>query len=102
MMLEEAIAYALSETETPTHAPPTTLPHRDSGSRSTSLTRREEEIAALVARGFTNRQVGSELSISEHTVATHVARILKKLGLTSRSQFSNWLTESELHLSDAD
>ena len=102
MMLEEAIGYVLSETETPTHATPTTLPRRDGGSRSTTLTRREEEVAALVARGFTNRQIGSELSISEHTVATHVARILKKLGLTSRSRLSAWLGERVRHSSDAD
>ena len=102
MTLEDAIGYALLETETPTHVPPTTLPHRGSGSRPATLTRREEEVAALVAHGFTNRQVGSELSISEHTVATHVARILKKLGLTSRSRLSAWLGERVRHSSDAD
>ena len=35
--------------------------------------------------GLTNRQIASELSISEHTVATHITRILKRLGLNSRS-----------------
>lgn len=47
-----------------------------------SLTRREEDVAALAALGLTNRQIASELSISEHTVAIHVARILKKVGLS--------------------
>jgi DNA-binding NarL/FixJ family response regulator len=51
-----------------------------------SLTRREREIAELVARGLTNRRIGEDLSISEHTAATHVRKILKKLGLRSRTQ----------------
>jgi DNA-binding CsgD family transcriptional regulator len=46
-----------------------------------------------VARGLTNRQIASELSISEHTAATHIRRILKKLGLQSRSQIGSWLAE---------
>jgi DNA-binding NarL/FixJ family response regulator len=53
-----------------------------------ALTRREEEVASLVARGLTNRQIASELSISEHTAATHVGKILRKLGLSSRSQLA--------------
>ncbi len=96
MMLEEAIGYALSETGIPTDAPPTTPPHRDRGNRSATLTRREEEVAALVARGLTNRQAALELSISEHTAATHIRRILKKLGLHSRSQLATWITERGL------
>ncbi len=96
MMPEEAIGYALSETEIPTHAPPTALPHQGSSSRSAALTRREEEVAALVARGLTNRQAALELSISEHTAATHIRRILKKLGLHSRSQLATWITERGL------
>jgi DNA-binding NarL/FixJ family response regulator len=42
-------------------------------------TSREEEIASLVARGLTSRQIALELHISEHTAATHVRRILKRL-----------------------
>ena len=55
-----------------------------------SLTRREREIAELVARGLTNRQIAEELVISEHTAATHVRRILKKLNLRSRTQITAW------------
>jgi predicted ATPase/DNA-binding SARP family transcriptional activator/DNA-binding CsgD family transcriptional regulator len=76
MPQEEAIEYALSEEAVP-------APER---APANALTRREEEVTALVARGLTNRQVARELSISEHTVAAHVAKILKKLGLRSRSQ----------------
>src|SRR5215207_325509 len=50
------------------------------------LTRREREVAALAGGGLTNRRIAEELSISEHTAATHLHRILKKLGLRSRAQ----------------
>ena len=92
MSLEEASEYAFSEGESATPSPLTPEPP-SVGTNSVALTRREEEIAALVARGFTNRQVASDLSISEHTAATHVARIFKKLGLHSRSQLATWIIE---------
>ena len=53
-----------------------------------NLTRREREVASLVARGLTNRQISTELSISERTAANHVAKILHKLGLHSRAQIA--------------
>jgi DNA-binding CsgD family transcriptional regulator len=52
------------------------------------LTLREQEVAALAGEGLTNRQIAEELSISEHTAATHVRKILKKLELRSRAQLS--------------
>lgn len=50
------------------------------------LTRREREVAELIACGLTNRQIGGRLFIAERTVDTHVGRILDKLGCTSRAQ----------------
>ena len=50
------------------------------------LTRREREVAGLIAEGLTNRQVGERLVIAERTVDTHVGRILAKLGCTNRAQ----------------
>jgi len=97
MTFEEAIRYALSKEGTAPSAPDY-QPREDE--RTPALTRREEEIAALVARGLTNRRIASELSISEHTAATHVAKILKKLGLSSRSQLTAWVTERGLAASD--
>jgi DNA-binding CsgD family transcriptional regulator len=91
--LEEAVAYALSEAEAATLTAAADGP--SSGQQSTTLTHREEEVAVLVAQGHTNRQIASELSISEHTAATHVRRILKKLGLQSRSQIGSWLTQQQ-------
>ena len=96
MMPEQAIEYALSAEE-PLVSPP--VAHR-SGGGATALTPREEEVAVLVSRGLTNRQIASELFISEHTVATHIAKILKRLGLSSRSRLSAWVAERGLPLSD--
>jgi predicted ATPase/DNA-binding SARP family transcriptional activator/DNA-binding CsgD family transcriptional regulator/Flp pilus assembly protein TadD len=94
MTLEQAIAYSLSP-EYPVSPPPIT--HR-SDRDTVVLTPREEEVAALVAQGLTNRQIASELSISEHTVATHITKILKRLGLNSRSRLSAWVAERRLPL----
>jgi predicted ATPase/DNA-binding SARP family transcriptional activator/DNA-binding CsgD family transcriptional regulator len=94
MRMEQAIEYALGEKEDAPSALATLAPERPATSaQPVSLTRREQEIAVLVARGLTNRQIASKLSISEHTAATHVRRILKKLGLQSRSQIGSWLAE---------
>jgi ATP/maltotriose-dependent transcriptional regulator MalT len=54
------------------------------------LSRREREVAALITRGLTNRQIADELVIGERTVHTHVANILAKLALTSRTQIATW------------
>jgi non-specific serine/threonine protein kinase len=57
------------------------------------LTPREQEVAGLVARGLTNRQIGQLLVISERTADTHVSNILNKLGLASRAQVAAWVVE---------
>lgn len=49
------------------------------------LTRREREVLALVVTGMTNREIASELVVSEHTVHRHVANILRKLGERTRA-----------------
>ena len=54
------------------------------------LSRREEEVAALVAAGLTNRQIAERLYISERTAQNHVQHILTKLGFTTRSQIAAW------------
>jgi DNA-binding NarL/FixJ family response regulator len=48
------------------------------------LTRREQEILPLVAQGFTNKEISSRLSVSEHTIKNHLFRIYEKLGISSR------------------
>ena len=49
------------------------------------LTARESEVAAFLARGLSNRDMAEALSISEHTVKSHLKTIYRKLGVTSRS-----------------
>jgi membrane-bound serine protease (ClpP class) len=60
------------------------------------LTRREREIAALIARGRTNRQIAEELVIAETTADRHVSNILGKLGFSTRSQIAVWAVEHGL------
>jgi predicted ATPase/DNA-binding CsgD family transcriptional regulator len=56
-----------------------------------SLTRREQQVTALVARGRSNKAIAAELSISPTTVARHVANIMAKLGFSSRTQIAVWV-----------
>lgn len=56
------------------------------------LTRREREVANLVAEGMTNRQIAEALYISERTAQTHVQHILTKLGFSARAQIATWVT----------
>jgi DNA-binding CsgD family transcriptional regulator len=54
------------------------------------LTGREEQVAALVAEGASNRQVAAQLHLSERTVETHVRNVMLKLGFDSRTQIAVW------------
>jgi predicted ATPase/DNA-binding CsgD family transcriptional regulator len=69
-----------------TAAPPT-----PPGPAPSMLTPREREIAGLIARGLSNRDIARELVISQATVARHVANILGKLGFSSRAQVAAWI-----------
>jgi DNA-binding CsgD family transcriptional regulator len=59
-----------------------------SGSRSplAALTDREREVLSLLARGMSNREIGSELFITPKTASVHVSNILAKLGAASRTE----------------
>jgi DNA-binding NarL/FixJ family response regulator len=60
------------------------------------LTPREIEIAQMIAGGFSNREVGQKLFISEGTVKTHLHTIYEKLGIKSRLQLANYAQEHGL------
>ena len=60
-----------------------------------TLTRRELEVAPLVARGLSNREIADQLLISQRTVESHVDSILRKLGFGSRTQVVAWIVERE-------
>jgi DNA-binding CsgD family transcriptional regulator len=63
---------------------------------SDPLSEREQEVAALIVRGCTNREIAQELVIAEATAVRHVANILNKLGLRSRAQVAVWAVERGL------
>jgi len=83
---EEAVGLVLANE--PDDAPPP-------GPRQT-LTRREAEVTALVARGLTNRDIAAQLFLSVRTVEVHVDRVLTKLGLRTRTQLAAWAHEEGL------
>lgn len=62
--------------------------------RPTPLSRRETEVAALVAQGLTNREIAQQLVISYRTVEGHVEHVLDKLGLERRTQIATWYTRA--------
>lgn len=62
------------------------IPQPDSEVLAEPLTERELEVLDLIAAGLSNKLIAYQLSISEHTVKTHVASILGKLGAGSRTE----------------
>jgi DNA-binding CsgD family transcriptional regulator len=63
---------------------------------SVRLTRREDEVAELVARGLSNATVARHLSLSPATIASHVSHILEKLGVSTRVEIAAWVVERRL------
>ncbi len=59
-----------------------------------TLTPREREVAALVAAGKSNREIADALVLSERTAERHVANIMAKLGVSSRTQIAVWVTQT--------
>ena len=65
-------------------------PRTSTSAETARLTRREREVAGLIAAGMSNRQIAEHLYLSERTAETHVQNILTKLGFSSRSQVAAW------------
>ncbi|WP_433337327.1 ATP-binding protein [Spirillospora sp. CA-294931] len=89
---ETVIAEEISEPREPVARPPDRDPRWD------PLTRREAEVARLVAGGLSNREIADGLAIARRTVETHVEHIMAKLGIHSRTLVALWV--SERHSSD--
>lgn len=82
MTVDEAIASALLGATNPM-SPITTRTWPE-------LTARESEVAMLISRGLTNREIAAALVIAERTAEAHVTHVLTKLGLRSRTQIALW------------
>ncbi|MFC9787112.1 ATP-binding protein [Rhodococcus sp. NPDC127528] len=85
--LADAIAYALGERPDERSGGPATAKTAD------LLTRRERQVADLVAQGLTNRAIAEKLVISQRTAQGHVEHVLAKLGFNSRTQIAAWVVE---------
>jgi non-specific serine/threonine protein kinase len=86
MDMGTAVAYALGEQPA------------DAARTSAKLTKRERQVADLVAKGLSNKQIAAELVVSQRTAQGHVEHILTKLAFTSRAQIAAWIvgeTEQE-------
>ncbi|MEV0346202.1 LuxR C-terminal-related transcriptional regulator [Nonomuraea sp. NPDC050680] len=80
---DEALGYALQE------EPP--QDEKAAKGEPARLTRRETEIAGLVAQGMTNKQIAAALVIAPRTAEGHIEHILNKLGFNSRAQIAVWV-----------
>ena len=73
----------------------TLIEQLDTSRPPTPLTPREQDVAALVAKGLTNREIAGQLYLSERTAQNHVQHILTKLLLANRSQIAVWVTANQ-------
>jgi non-specific serine/threonine protein kinase len=80
MTTPEALEYATTDNR------PAVDPAVDAG----PLSRREREVAAMVAAGMTNKEIAQRLFIAERTAEGHVERIRNKLGVRSRTEVATW------------
>ena len=61
-----------------------------------SLSEREGEVLRQMTRGLTNKQIAQTMAISYETVKEHVQHVLRKIGLTDRTQAAVWAVRNEL------
>lgn len=85
MSTSEAIDYALDEKQPVRRNAPI------DAKKVTPLSKRELEVARLIAEGMSNKEIGTRCFLSERTVETHVSNILNKLGINSRVEVAGWV-----------
>lgn len=90
--LDDAVKLALGDTDRIDTPPPA---HAD-GLASSPLTKRESEVAELVADGLSNPEIAARLVVSVRTAQGHVENILRKLGFHKRQMVAAWVTERRL------
>ncbi|WP_277832348.1 LuxR C-terminal-related transcriptional regulator, partial [Speluncibacter jeojiensis] len=89
--IDEAVAFALEERA------PERVPQQEAQKdvAPSPLTKREQQVAELVAQGMTNRAIADKLVLSQRTVEWHVEHVLSKLQFTTRAQIAAWVVERE-------
>jgi len=90
---DQAVAFALGERDQPAGRRIDAGPAAEAVG---SLTRREREIAELITRGLSNKEIAKALVISLRTAEGHVEHILAKLGFTNRVQVASWVAEQRV------
>jgi non-specific serine/threonine protein kinase len=88
--VDQTVAYALGGRAESSALVPTAT-----GAARTTLTRREQQVAELVAQGLSNKDIAARLVIAPRTAEGHVDRILTKLDFTSRTQLAAWVARQE-------
>ncbi|MEV5750605.1 LuxR C-terminal-related transcriptional regulator [Actinoallomurus sp. NPDC052308] len=83
----ELVGFAL-EAEPPEE--PAAVVVAPSAAADQALTKRERQVAEMVARGMTNKEIAEHLLIAQRTAESHIENILSKLGFTSRTQIAVW------------
>jgi DNA-binding CsgD family transcriptional regulator len=76
---------------TPTYPTSTTAVRVSAPPPDSPLTARERQVASMISRGMSNKDIAKALTISRRTVDGHVERILRKLDFSSRSQVASWV-----------
>ncbi len=91
LTVEVAVDYALSEPVLPAAQSAQAVKEEFGG-----LTRREREVAVLIAQGNSNREIARAMTVGVKTVETYVTRMLGKLGFNSRVQIATWTIQKGL------
>lgn len=95
LTLEQAIDYALSESKIPADAS-MPLSVQEFKEKFGGLTRRERQVAALIAQGKSNREIAEAMTVGLKTAETYMTRIRNKLGFDSRVQIALWAIDKGL------
>lgn len=86
--LEQAVACALNE-----NPEPGAVARARTRASGTPLTKRQQQVAELVAEGLSNKDIAAQLMIAPRTAETHVEHSPTKLGFTTRTQLAAWVLQ---------